>query len=144
MTSPEWLFNELKKDILGLEYRHLYIFEQAKEMHKAETISFTEKFIEDYTSGDYAGYVYLDKEISEAYQETFGSKGSGVLTDGSGAVRDIGGAVELPQQKTLYTEEQVEEKLRKAIDMASKELGHGAYYQYKEEEIIQSLKQSKK
>jgi len=44
------------------------------------------------------------------------------------------------QTETLYTEEQV----REAIKMARREIGYGSNYEFKEDIIIQSLKQSKK
>jgi hypothetical protein len=46
--------------------------------------------------------------------------------------------IELPQQETLYTEEQV----REAIGMARNMSGY-VTYEYTENEIIQSLKQPK-
>ena len=79
-------------------------------------------------------------DFDDWYAETFGSEGSGVLTEGSGAVNNIGGAVELPKQETLYTEEQV----REAIDMATTSKYDYKLNFYSSDEIIQSLKQPKK
>jgi len=55
----------------------------------------------------------------------------------SGHISDISKMVELPQQETLYTEEQV----RDAINMADK---YGYLLVSEKTEIIQSLKQPKK
>jgi len=46
---------------------------------------------------------------------------------------------QLPQQETLYTEEQV----REAIRMARREIGYGSNYEFREDVIIQSLKRKK-
>jgi len=38
-TAVEWLFNQIKKDIIGLEYDYADELKQAKEMEKEQIIS---------------------------------------------------------------------------------------------------------
>ena len=127
-TVVTFLINELLQNrLFALRYDADNIFneivEKANEMHKQEII---DAFFEGAYGGDnISGEQY--------YQETFGNKGSGVLTDGSGVVSNISGAVELPQQETLYTEEQV-----KFIVEKSRETGLTAEY------LMLSLKQPKR
>ena len=37
-TAVEWLFNQIKKDIIGLEFDYADEFDQAKEMEKQQII----------------------------------------------------------------------------------------------------------
>jgi hypothetical protein len=38
-TAVEWLFNQIKKDIIGIEYDYADEFNQAKEMEKNQIIN---------------------------------------------------------------------------------------------------------
>jgi len=125
MTSIEWLRQELWE-----QFKFSFsdnILEQAKEMHKQE-------IIDAYVKGREEHYLdwYPEKHSEEYYQETFVSKGS------DKHIVDTNEMIELPQQETLYTEEQV----REAIYMARLRAEH--IFWYNDDEIIQSLKQPKK
>ncbi len=64
-TAVEWLFNQIKKDIIGLEYDYADEFNQAKEMEKEQTIAFADK---------YDAYVVQGGTLTaeQYYNETYG------------------------------------------------------------------------
>jgi hypothetical protein len=108
MTSIEYLQKEYNENegFLGSSN-----FEQAKEMHKQETIKFAINYTND------CGEFLMEKNAYEYYQETFGIKGSGVLTEGSGSVSNIGGAVELTLQDHVPdVREMVEDDVEKLAE----------------------------
>jgi len=140
MTSIEWLVKELYTEMnLNGDGRVLYeILEEAKEMHKKEIIA-------SYKADSF--HVAL-KDAEDFYQETFVSKGSDFkqfsLYEHKDTITSADTQVSetflesVPQQETLYTEEQV----REAMYMARLRAEH--IFWYNDDEIIQSLKQSKK
>ena len=97
MTSIEWLVEQLW-NYSEPSLTNKILIDKAKEMHKQEIIE---------AHGEEQSYLQYDgswKRMNgeQYYQETFvsnGSKGSGALTEGSGVVGNIGGAVELPEQE---------------------------------------------
>jgi hypothetical protein len=142
MTAIDWLEIQIKNEDHHTEGELgnacidvntlLMLVEQAKEMHKQEIIDAWENGQDSFSS----------RNAEQYYQETFVSKGSG--------------EVELPQQETLYTEEQVREAIRMAWEADSidgtVDLNIVLHYgdnndlrtKWSEEEIIQSLKKLKK
>ena len=110
MTSIQYLFNELwetPKDKLTWHS----ILNKAKEMHKQE-------IIDAWNGGDYAHFYSKETgrdfaDGSEYYQETFVSKGNddkNYTENNTDNYPELDGINNLiPQQETLYTEEQVRE-----------------------------------
>lgn len=80
-TSIEWLWEQIDGIIPYQDIKTSQLFngvlEQAKEMHKVETIKFTENYIESYTVGDFTGDIYYQRPIKDVYKETFNSKHDG-------------------------------------------------------------------
>ena len=120
MTSIQWLGYELNTKLFYDISPELWqevnkIFEQAKEMHKQEIIDAFKSGLKSPYHQDYTFVTQDNQEGTKSaqyYQEAFvskGSKGSGALTEGSGVVGNIGGAVELPEQEIS------DEEIEKAI-----------------------------
>jgi len=150
MTAVNWMIDALLKrhsGSLGKEY--VKIFEQAKEMEK-------QQIIDAFDEGQEYEYQYhinnAPKFDSQTYfAETYGNNGSDEYTEinWGGIIQripkgdelkenhivDTNEMIELPQQETLYTEEQVREAMAKARLYKSSENA---------DIIIQSLKQPKK
>ena len=139
MTSIEFLLEKYKSQNTLLFADD---FEQAKEMHKQE-------IIDAYSNGRDKWRLYeIEKQDSDSikiptpnkyYQETFVSKGSHESSNNS--------YIELPQQETLYTEEQVIKLMYWSVNMTmgKKDSGKTETDIYEELDTkIQSLKQPKK
>ena len=165
MTSIEILINELKKyeGLENIEWFATKEIEQAKEMHKQEII---DAFKSGLKSPYHQDYTFVTQENQEGtksgqyYQETFVSKGS------DEHIVDTNKMIEVPQQETLYTEEQVQKMIDNALInyeigwadrkkqqnlYTEKEIRKAIYGNPKfifgkdqAESIIQSLKQPKK
>jgi len=98
-TSLEWLWEKIDNNDAGEIPLWVYDFiEQAKEMHKQEIIDAAERW----KGTDFA---------ERYYQEIFGSEGS------IEHIVEPTEMIELPQQETLYTEEQVKEAISKSVSI---------------------------
>jgi hypothetical protein len=64
-TAVEWLFSQIKKDIIGLEYDYADELEQAKEMEKEHMIEFAWECQE-----------MFKHEIKEHFEEKFNDGGN--------------------------------------------------------------------
>ena len=73
-TAVEWLFNQIKKDIIGLEFDYADELKQAKEMEKEQIKDAYEQGFDD--AWDDARYdempTYAGPE--QYYNETYGNK----------------------------------------------------------------------
>lgn len=169
MTSIEWLAEQLLKAEPNILEWQKYIL-QAKEMHKQEMGDtwnagaygggqFTtthetsdEYYQETFVSNGSDDHIVDTNEMVEDDVWEVGLQDElnklpytkhlddGQYNDGQLAGFELGATWGYNKAKeTLYTEEQV----REAIDMARSQSGY-ASYEYKENEIIQSLKQPKK
>ena len=70
-TAVEWLFNQIQKDIIGLEFDYADEFNQAKEMEKEQKIKFANEYAESgsfYCNGEFA----IEKDAEDFYNETYG------------------------------------------------------------------------
>ena len=66
-TAVEWLFNQIKKDIIGLEFDYADEFNQAKEMERFQ--------IENaYNDGAYDSKQNEYKGMHDYYNENYGGK----------------------------------------------------------------------
>jgi hypothetical protein len=72
-TAVEWLFGQIKKDIIGLEYDYADELEQAKEMEKEHMIEFAENSL-DYLLDNSEDLILLTTQdrIEHFYNETYG------------------------------------------------------------------------
>ena len=135
MTSIEWFIQEV--EIYGTgNFRNLFkeTIELAKEMHKAE-------IEEAFKHGKLPPFLGQVQTAKEYYQETFKKDVEKEMFELEQQL-DIPSHMrwhnrELPQQETLYTEEQVREALSESFK-ASQE-----GYNITSDEIIQSLKPKK-
>jgi len=70
-TAVEWLFNQIKKDIIGIEYDYADELKQAKEMEKEQIIS-------AFNNGEFFASDYYHPNSSSVdgsetyYNETYG------------------------------------------------------------------------
>jgi hypothetical protein len=70
-TAVEWLFGQIKKDIIGLEYDYADELEEAKEMEKGQNkhaYDWGETNGADECNGDGATH----ENFEQYYQETYG------------------------------------------------------------------------
>jgi hypothetical protein len=155
MTSIEWLIDQLEKkgdmretsSIRNLQLNidtsdYLELKRQAKLLHKQE-------IIDAWKDGAYGGgqFTTTHETSEQYYQETFGSKGS------DDHISDVSKMVDVPQQETLYTEEQVREVAKYTISEwvsmnEKREHDHEklvkTWLSIELQNFIQSLKQPKK
>ena len=72
-TAVEWLFNQIKKDIIGIEYDYADELKQAKEMEKEQIIS-------AFNNGEFFASDYYHPNSSSVdgsetyYNETYGGE----------------------------------------------------------------------
>jgi hypothetical protein len=64
-TAVEWLFNQIKKDIIGLEYDYADELKQAKEMEKQQILF-------AYNDGAMGAFEKTYKGMNEYYNENYG------------------------------------------------------------------------
>ena len=67
-TAVEWLFNQIQKDIIGLEYDYADELKQAKEMEKEQIVDFTRNAVRKILDEDRQNPFNLE----QYYNETFG------------------------------------------------------------------------
>ena len=67
-TAVEWLFNQIKKDIIGLEFDYADEFNQAKEMEKEQMWEYIKK---NYCIG-HRSLEFHRLEFEQYYNETYG------------------------------------------------------------------------
>ena len=133
-----YVTKQIDSETYGKYYRE--DIEKAKEMHKQEI----EDAWKEGESSVYitSGEIYTDGDAEQYYQETFVSKGSSETLKDYHIV-EANEMIELPKQKTLYTEEQVigfaewilNEDSKKVLTRSKESLL---------KEYIESLKQPKK
>jgi hypothetical protein len=151
MTSVQWMIDELiKKHVGKVGNEYIEIFEKAKEMHKQEIIDAVgvgSQFDRDYLYG------YHDK-AEQYYHETFVSKGSDFkqfsLYEHKDTITSADTQVSktflesVPQQETLYTEEQMMGYAEWIFNLDTKTVLTMPKEALLQEYISQSLKQPKK
>lgn len=129
-TSIEWFLSELEKvNYHPTEAMVMYAKKLQRQEHSKTWDSALDKY--EVRAGN---YMRAYEDFDDYYQETFVSKGS----DDTPMERKLlkSGFVDIvPQQETLYTEEQVREAIEDARDILS---------YVNTDEVIQSLKQPKK
>ena len=70
-TAVEWLFNQIKKDIIGIEYDYADELKQAKEMEKEQIMNAFNNG--EFFASDYYHPNLLSVDGSETYyNETYG------------------------------------------------------------------------
>jgi len=126
MTSIEWLIEQFN---LQAYTPHI---EKAKEMHKAELGKTWDAALDAGQSR--AWNVMRAYEDFDEWYETFVSKGS------NDHIVDTNEMVDISQQETLYTEEQVREAISKSVSIL---VGQEINLAQLKELTIQSLKQPK-
>jgi hypothetical protein len=67
-TAVEWLFNQIKKDIIGLEFDYADEFNQANEMEKEQMWEYIKK---NYCIG-HRSLEFHRLEFEQYYNETYG------------------------------------------------------------------------
>jgi hypothetical protein len=73
-TAVEWLFGQIKKDIIGLEYDYADELEQAKEMDKEMTVKLYndyENYLEEAFNNQNGGQAVI-LSFKEFYELTYG------------------------------------------------------------------------
>ncbi len=68
-TAVEWLFGQIKKDIIGLEYDYADELEQAKEMQKVQIIKAYQQGVTD----EHGDTIIFTTEGEEYYNTLFKS-----------------------------------------------------------------------
>jgi len=155
MTSIEWLDEQIQEYVIAVDHvantmliqisfeEYIDLKRQAKEMHKAEIIDAVLFGMQKGLNINKVPEIDSDW-VNNYYQETFVSKGSDLkqfsLYEHKDTITSADTQVSktflesVPQQETLYTEEQV----REAIKMAQTRKYNSHFYNA--DEIIQSLK----